>query len=292
MRKQLFMANSLRAEINFHPGKLIIGNNSFGGKVHKIFGRFTQLKSLTLHENSYTDGILSSGIHKLTNMSQHDLSYNNFSGELPVEISLLLGLKFLILGYNQFTSDIPSRLLTIDYSPFGFVYNILTKKTCRTIRIGLLKGYDFFQICGRGSPVREYVVSDFSSNEFNGKLPAEMGKLPLIVLNISRNEFSGQILTEIGNIRCLKNLDLLVIIFQAFFSWSWPPPPPLQSQDKSEFWKTLLTGYGCGMVLGVAILYSIFQKGEPHWFATVVDGIHEWRAKRLLKRKLGGKSEL
>ncbi|MBA0866041.1 hypothetical protein Goshw_017418 [Gossypium schwendimanii] len=245
MRKQLFMANSLRAGINFHPGRLIIG------------------------------------------------------------------------------------LLTIDYSPFGFVYNNLTRKTCRSIRIGLLKGYDFFQICGRGSPVREYVVSDFSSNEFNGKLPAELGKLPLIVLNISRNEFSGQILTEIGNIRCLKNLDLLVnnlssiflvelgklhdlsnfnisfnpflagiilatrklstfgkdsflgnpLLHSSLFNFDdqlpQPPPPPLQSQDKSEFWKALLTGYRCGMVLGVAILYSIFRKGEPHWFATVVDGIHE-----------------
>ncbi|MBA0596647.1 hypothetical protein Gorai_013458, partial [Gossypium raimondii] len=71
-----------------------------------------------------------------------------------------------------------------------------------------------------------------------------MGKLPLIVLNISRNEFSGQILTEIGNIRCLKNLDLSVNNFSGIF---------------------------------------LVELGEPHWFATVVDGIHEWRAKRLLK---------
>ncbi|KAA3464044.1 putative LRR receptor-like serine/threonine-protein kinase [Gossypium australe] len=87
---------------------LDLRNNSFGGKVQDIFGRFTQLKSLVLYGNSYTDGILSSGIHKLTNMSRLDLSYNNFSGELPVEISQMLGLKFLILAYNQFTGDIPS----------------------------------------------------------------------------------------------------------------------------------------------------------------------------------------
>ncbi|MBA0625028.1 hypothetical protein Godav_010281 [Gossypium davidsonii] len=118
--------------------------------------------------------------------------------------------------------------------------------------------------------MKKFSVLDFSSNEFNGKLPAEMGKLPLIVLNILRNEFSGQILTEIRNIRCVKNLDLSVNNFSGIF--------------------LVELGYGCGMVLGVAILYFIFRKGEPHWFATVVDGIHEWRAKRLLKRKLGGKS--
>ncbi|KAG4151963.1 hypothetical protein ERO13_D04G091732v2 [Gossypium hirsutum] len=312
---------------------LDLSNNSFGGKVHEIFGRFTQLKSLTLHGNSYIDGILSSGIHKLTNMSQLDLSYNNFCGELPVEISLMLGLKFLILGYNQFKSDIPSvygdlsHLQALDLSfnglsgsippTFGNLISLLwlmlannsltdrrsqpmntgpteclVMKTCRSIKIGLLKGCDFFQICDRGSPVREYVgevpsdtakmqkfsVLDFSSNEFNGKLPAEMGKLPLIVLNISRNEFSGQILTKIGNIRCLKNLD---------------STGKLSTFGKDSFLgNPLLHRYGCGMVLGVAILYSIFRNGEPHWFATVVDGIHEWMAKQLLKRKLGGKSQL
>ncbi|GMJ13191.1 NEMATODE-INDUCED LRR-RLK 1, Germination Repression and Cell Expansion receptor-like kinase [Hibiscus trionum] len=464
---------------------LDLRNNSFGGKVQEIFGKFTRLKSLALRGNSYTDGLLSSGIHELTNMSRLDLSYNDFSGALPVEIARMLGLKFLILAHNQFTGDIPfeygdlsnlqaldlsfnglsgsippslgnlrsllflmlannsltseiphelgnctsllwlnlannqlsgkfpleltnigrnptpifesnrrskqmnvgptecsavKRLLTIDYPPFDFLYTILTMKTCSSIWDRLLKGYGFFQICSGGSSVREYVVSgylqlrgnqltgevpsdigkmqhvsvlDFGSNWFNGELPIEMEKLPLVVLNISRNRFSGRIPSEIGSITCLQNLDLSLNNFSGIFPkelsrltdlnrfnisfnplidgtipaagqlatfgkesflgnpllqlpdfisgnqlpplpLSPPPPPPgpppgpppTDSRDESELWKALVTGYGCGMAFGIAILYFSFRKREPKWFVTIVDGIHQWKAKRLLKRKL------
>ncbi|XP_022766949.1 probable LRR receptor-like serine/threonine-protein kinase At1g74360 [Durio zibethinus] len=319
---------------------LDLSKNNFGGQVQEIFGRFRQLKSLVLQGNSYTNGLHSSGIHKLKNISRLDLSYNKFSGPLPAKISQMLNLKFLILAYNQFTGAIPpeygelsqlqaldlsfnrltgsippalgnlksllwlmlannsltgeiprelgycssllwlnlannqlsgrfppeltnmgrnatptfesnqqsdqmivgpseclvaKRLLTTDYSPFGFVYTILTRKICRSIWDRLLKGCGFFQVCVRGSPVRENLVSGYLQlsgnqlsgevpsdigkmqhlsvlhlgyNEFNGALPTEIGQLPLLVLNISRNKFSGQIPMEIENMKCLQNLDL------------------------------------------------------------------------------------
>ncbi|KAK9026676.1 hypothetical protein V6N11_039510 [Hibiscus sabdariffa] len=319
---------------------LDLSMNNFGGEMQEVFGRFKQLKSLVLQGNSYTDGLSSSGIHKLTNISRLDLSYNNFSGPLPAEISRMVGLKFLVLAYNQFTGAIPpdygdlsqlqafdlsfnrlvgsippslgnlrsllwlmlannsltgeipgelgncksllwlnlannqlsgrfpheltdigrnptptfesnrksnpmisspsdclvtKRLLTIDYSPFGFIYTILTRKICRNIWDQLLQGYGFFQVCVKGSPVRKYRVSGYlqlsgnrfsgevpsgigkmqhlsvlhlSYNQFTGKLPTEIGNLPLVVLNISSNKFSGQIPMEIGNLNCLQNLDL------------------------------------------------------------------------------------
>ncbi|MBA0754219.1 hypothetical protein Gogos_021116 [Gossypium gossypioides] len=257
---------------------LDLSNNSFGGKVHEIFGRFTQLKSLALHGNSYTDGILSSGIHKLTNMSQLDLSYNNFSGELPVEISQMLGLKFLILAYNQFTDDIPSvyedlsHLQSLDLSFNGLSGSIsptlgnlksLLWKTCRSIRIGLLKGYDIFQICDRGSPVREYVVSgylqlkgnkpwgevpsdmakmqkfsvlDFRSNEFNRKLAAEMGIFPaelgklhdLSNFNISLNPFLAGIILAIGKLSTFEKESFLgnPLLHSLLFNFDDQLPPP------------------------------------------------------------------
>ena len=82
-----------------------------------------------------------------------------------------------------------------------------------------------------------------------------------------------------------------------------PPAPPSNSQDENQFgkngdglnsknrfsWEALLTGYGCGMVFGVAMLYITFRKGEPNWFITVVDAIHQWRAKRLLRRNTPSK---
>ncbi|KAE8704964.1 EMB2016 protein [Hibiscus syriacus] len=289
-----------------------------------------------------------------------NLANNQLSGKFPLELTNIgrtpnptfeSNWKRKLLNVGPTECSVAKRLLNMDYSPLGLVYTIFTMKTCRSIWDRLLKGYGFFQICAGGSLVREYVVScflqlsgnqltgevpsdigemqhlsvlDFGSNEFNGELPIELEKLPLLVLNVSRNRFSGRIPTEIGNIKCLQDLDLSLNNFSGIFPEELitgqlatfgkesflgnpllqipnfildgrlsppslsppPPPPPLKSNDESEFWKALLTGYGCGMPFGVAMLCFTFRKREPNWFVTIVDGIHEWKAKRLLKRKL------
>ncbi|KAK6231944.1 hypothetical protein SCA6_002017 [Theobroma cacao] len=458
---------------------LDLSRNNFGGEIQDIFGRFTQLKYLVLQGNLYTGGIVSSGIHRLPNIIRLDLSYNNFSSYLPVEISQMLSLKFLILAYNQFNGTIPpeygnlsqlqaldlsnngligsippalgnlssllwlmlannsltgeiprdigncgslfwvnlannqlsgavpheltnigrnaspifesnrqsdhmiagpseclmtQRLLSVDgYTPFGSIYTIPTRKICRRMWNQLLKGYGFFPVCAMGSSVRRYQISGYiqlsgnqltgevpqdigkmknfsvlqlGSNEFYGKLPTEIGNLPVIVLNISGNRFSGQIPIEVGNMKCLRSLDLSRNNFSGTvpmqlnnltelsnFNISFnplltgripergqlgtfgkesflgnpllhiplfdlddqlPPPPPSNWQGENEIgmdgdglnsgngfsWEALLTGYGCGMVFGVAVFYITFRKGKPNWFVTMVDGIHQWKARK------------
>ncbi|KAK8657710.1 hypothetical protein V6N13_035935 [Hibiscus sabdariffa] len=332
---------------------LDLSKNNFTGEIQEIFGRFTQVKFLVLHGNAYTGGITSSGILKLPNVSRLDLSYNNFSGSLPIEISEMKSLNFLMLAYNQFTGGIPpefgnmsqlqaldlsfnqlsgpippalgklssllwlrlannsltgeippeigdcssllwlnlennqlsgkippelakigrnatqtfelnrlrndriiagsgeclsmKRWMPADYPPFSFVYTILTRKTCRSLWDQLLKGYGLFPVCSSGSTVRTKQISGylqlcgnqfsgeipsdigmmqnfsmlhFGFNGFNGKLPANIGQVPLVVLNITRNRFSGEIPVEIGNVKCLKNLDLSYNNFSGIFPTS------------------------------------------------------------------------
>ncbi|OMO68599.1 hypothetical protein COLO4_29563 [Corchorus olitorius] len=458
---------------------LDLSRNSFGGQIQEIFGRFTQLKSLVLQGNSYTGGIYSSGIHRLPNISNLDLSYNNLSGHLPVEFSQMPSLKFLILAYNQFTGPIPleygnlsvlqgldlsfnrlsgsippslgklssllwlmlaynsltgeipseigncasllwinlahnqlsgaiprevtnigrnatptfesnrkgiqmmaspsnclvtDRLLNVDKnSPFRSVTTTQNWKDCRSKWDRLLRGYGIYSVCLVGSSVRTYEISGYiqlsgnqltgelprdigkmqnfrmvylGSNEFYGKLPREIGNLPLLDLNISWNRFSGEIPEEMGNMRCLSNLDLsrnnfsgafptqlnnlnelshFNISFNPLLSGQIPKHgqlaifgkdsflgnpllhspffnlddqdqfPPISGDEDDEVgtngggvqikWEAIVTGYGCGMVLGVAMLYLSFRKGEPNWYLTVVDGIHMLKAKRLEKKK-------
>ncbi|XVF09006.1 hypothetical protein REPUB_Repub07fG0053300 [Reevesia pubescens] len=323
---------------------------NFRGEIQKIFGRFTQVKFLVLHGNSYTGGIVSSGILKLPNLSRLDLSYNNFSGPLPVEISQMPSLNFLMMAHNQFTGGIPpeygnmrrlqaldlssnrlsgsippalgnlnsllwlmlannsfsgeippeigncasllwlnlannqlsgrippqlakigrnatatfesnrlgsdriiagsgvcnamKRWIPADYPPFSFVYTILTRKSCRSIWDRLLKGYGLFPMCTAGSVVRTFQISGYLQlsgnqlsgqipsdigmmrnfsmlhlgfNDFNGKLPAQIGQLPLVVLNITQNKFSGEIPADIGSVKCLENLDLSYNNFSGIF---------------------------------------------------------------------------
>ncbi|KAI5325936.1 hypothetical protein L3X38_035010 [Prunus dulcis] len=54
-----------------------------------------------------------------------------------------------------------------------------------------------------------FTLIDFSSNNFSGPIPKEMGEFKsLRVLNLSRNAFTGEIPSSFGNMRVLKSLDL------------------------------------------------------------------------------------
>ncbi|KZV34694.1 Leucine-rich repeat protein kinase family protein [Dorcoceras hygrometricum] len=148
---------------------LDLSRNSFGGDIQKIFGELTQVKFLLLHNNSYTGGIYSSGILNLPRISRLDLSFNKFSGSLPVEISQMASLKFLILAYNQFTGYIP------------FEYGNLT---------GLQ-------------------ALDLSFNKLNGSIPPSLGNLSsLLWLMLANNLLTGEIPQEIGNCSSLLWLNL------------------------------------------------------------------------------------
>ncbi|XVF55869.1 hypothetical protein PTKIN_Ptkin06aG0071000 [Pterospermum kingtungense] len=396
---------------------LILAYNQFTGTIPPEYGNLSQLQALDLSFNRLI-GPIPPALGNLSSLLWLMLANNSLTGEIPREIGDCHSLLWINVANNQLSGAIPreltnigrnaspifdsnrqsdqmiaglsecsvtKRLLTVDYSPFGF-YTISTRKICSSIWNQLLKGYGFFPVCTPGSPVRtnkisgyvqlrgnqltgevppdiykmqNFSVLDLSSNEFTGKLPSEIGKLPLVVLNISWNRFSGQIPTEIGNIKCLNILDLsrndfsgtiprslnaltelrkFNISYNQFLAGTIPNTgqlatfdkesflgnplmqipdfmkddfPPSKSQDKNEFgtngggfesengflmnedslnsesifsWKALLTGYGCGIVFGMAVVYLIFRKGKPNWFLTVVDGIHQWRAKRLLKR--------
>ncbi|KAI9117391.1 hypothetical protein K1719_011557 [Acacia pycnantha] len=326
---------------------LDLTRNHFGGDIQEIFGKFKQVKYLLLHSNSYTGGLSSSGILKLPNISRLDLSYNNFSGPLPTEMSQMSSLKLLMLAYNQFNGPIPSefgnlphlqaldlsfnnlhgpipptlgnltsllwlmlannsltgeiprelgncssllwlnlannkltgkfppelanigrnavvtfesnrqydtisagsgeclamkRWIPADYPPFSFVYDILTRKNCRSIWDRLLKGHGIFPICSSFLPTSQisgYVqlsgnelsgeipreigkmlnlsMLHLGFNKFYGKLPAEVKSMPLVVFNLTRNEFAGEIPWEIGTMKCLMNLDLSYNNFSGVF---------------------------------------------------------------------------
>ncbi|KAK9119013.1 hypothetical protein Scep_017106 [Stephania cephalantha] len=341
---------------------LDLSKNNFGEDIQEIFGKFNQVRFLVLHGNSYKGGIHTSGILKLANVRRLDLSFNNFSGPLPIEFSKMLSLEFLILAYNQFTGDIPlefgnfprlqaldlshnkltgsipptigklnsllwlmlagnaltgkippeigncgsllwlnlannkltgripsqlpnmgrnvtltfeknrngkdipagsgecltmKRWLPADYPPFSFVYDLLTRKRCRTIWGQLVKGYGIIPICVGNSTVRTQQISGYiqltgnelsgeipheigqmqnfsllhlSVNRFSGKLPAEIVRMPLVSLNVSSNIFSGEIPFELGHVKCLQILDLSLNNFSGVF-----PPSFNNLNDLSKF---------------------------------------------------------
>ncbi|XP_020228511.1 probable LRR receptor-like serine/threonine-protein kinase At1g74360 [Cajanus cajan] len=148
---------------------LDLSRNGFGGEVQKIFGKFKQVKFLLLHSNSYTGGLNTSGIFTLTNLSRLELSSNNFSGPLPVEISHMSRLTFLTLTNNQFTGPVPSELGKLTY----------------------------------------LVALELAFNNFSGSIPPSLGNLTsLLWLNLANNSLTGEIPLELGNCSSLLWLNL------------------------------------------------------------------------------------
>jgi Leucine-rich repeat (LRR) protein len=148
---------------------LDLSNNGFGGEIQPVLGNFTSLRFLILHSNNYTDGIETSGILKLPKLVRLDLSFNSFSGRLPVSISQMQELKSLELAYNNFSGEIPRE--------FG--------------------------------KLKQIQALDLSFNKLTGEIPPEIGNLTsLLWLMLANNQLTGSIPSQIGNCKSLLWLNL------------------------------------------------------------------------------------
>nr|XP_015613500.1 probable LRR receptor-like serine/threonine-protein kinase At1g74360 [Oryza sativa Japonica Group] len=195
-----------------------MSTNTLGGNMQEILGKFVALKYLVLHHNDYTGSIVSSNVLRLPLLARLDLSFNQFSGELPLEVVNMKSLKYVMLLANNFSGGIPAT-----YPPFNFVYTVMMRENCRSIWVRLLKGYGIIPICtNSSSPVRSNTISGYvqlsgnklsgeipsqigamrnlsllhlDNNQLTGHLPPEISQLPLVVLNVSSNIISGRIIT-------------------------------------------------------------------------------------------------
>nr|XP_027190721.1 probable LRR receptor-like serine/threonine-protein kinase At1g74360 isoform X2 [Cicer arietinum] len=164
---------------------LDLSRNKFGGEVQEIFGKFKQLKILLLHANSYTKGLNTSGIFSLSNLTRLDLSFNNFSGQLPVEISQMTGLTFLTLGNNLFNGTIPFEL--------GKLINLQ----------GLDLGFNSFigKIPPNFGNLNSLLWLMLADNSLTGEIPKELGNCSsLLWLNLANNKLTGKFPSELTKI--------------------------------------------------------------------------------------------
>ncbi|PKA59865.1 putative LRR receptor-like serine/threonine-protein kinase [Apostasia shenzhenica] len=171
-----------------HCPKLLfldLSRNRFGGEVQRNLGNFTTLQFLILHSNSYTVGIEESGVLKLPNLRRLDLSFNNFSRELPIAAADMPNLKFLVLANNDFYGRIPPE--------YG--------------RITTLQALDlsFNRLSGGIPPELGNLTSllwlMLGNNKLTGSIPPEIGNCSsLLWLNLANNRLSGRIPPEISKI--------------------------------------------------------------------------------------------
>ncbi|EEE55171.1 hypothetical protein OsJ_02996 [Oryza sativa Japonica Group] len=136
---------------HWHVGVFLdMSTNVFGGNMQEILGKFVTLRYLVLHHNNYTGRIVSFGVLRLPLFARLNLSFNQFYGELPLEVADMKSLKYPMLLANNFSGGIPAT-----YPPFNFVYTVMTRENCRSIWDRLLPHHRRHGRVHHGQPASE-----------------------------------------------------------------------------------------------------------------------------------------
>ncbi|CAJ1944142.1 unnamed protein product [Sphenostylis stenocarpa] len=226
---------------------LDLSRNQFGGEIQEIFGKFKQVSFLLLHSNNYSGGLRSSGILTLPKIWRLDLSYNNFSGPLPVEISQMSSLKFLMLCYNKFNGSIPPE------------FGNMTQLQALDLAFNNLSG----SIPPSLGNLNSLLWLMLANNYLTGEIPPELGNCSsLLWLNLANNMLSGNLPSELSKIgrdamttfeSNRRNYRMVAGSGECLAMRRWIPAdyPPfsfvyslLTRKKCRELWDKLIKGYG------------------------------------------------
>ncbi|XP_057990670.1 receptor-like protein 43, partial [Hevea brasiliensis] len=176
-------------------------NNSFRSlslsatKIPIYLDQLGSLKQLLLLDLSYNNfsGEIPYSFESLKQLETLDLRINNLSGQIPSSLGSLEELYSLDLSYNNFHGEIPSS--------FGNLKQLHTLN----LRINNLSG----QIPSSLGNLGKLYSLDLSYNNFNGEIPSSFGNLgELYSLDLSSNNFNGEIPSSFGNLKQLHTLNL------------------------------------------------------------------------------------
>ncbi|XP_054818872.1 MDIS1-interacting receptor like kinase 2-like [Prosopis cineraria] len=130
----------------------------------------------------------------LPNLVHFDISYNNFSGNIPPQVSNLSSILRMIMSHNFLEGPIPKEIGSLS------TLNLLDISVCNLTD-------SIPPEIGNLSSLTDLILG---LNRLSGSIPQEIGRLSnLTQLDLSENPFqSGEIPSAIGNLRKLKQLYL------------------------------------------------------------------------------------
>ncbi|KAH9715620.1 LRRNT 2 domain-containing protein [Citrus sinensis] len=196
---------------------LDLSRNQLQGVVPKSLANCNMLQVLDLRNNHISDNFpcwlrnasrLQVLVLRSNNFSRHiscprhnvswpllqivDLASNKFSGRLSQK--WLLTMEKMMVTETKSGSEL--NHLGYDMSSNRF-YEVSVTVTVKSVEIMLLKVPNIF------------TSIDFSSNNFEGPIPEEMGQFKsLYALNMSHNALTGSIPSSFGNLKQIESLDL------------------------------------------------------------------------------------
>ncbi|XP_057797815.1 putative receptor like protein 25 [Salvia miltiorrhiza] len=177
-----------------------------------------------------------------------DLSSNNFSGSIPDSIGNLNSLRYLNLSHNNLMGHIPASLGNI---------NVLESL-------------------------------DLSSNKLDGGIPSELTSLTFLAkLNLSMNDLVGQIpqstqFSTFENDSYVGNLRLcgFPLTRKCNEENGQRMQPEEQDDEDDDYgfidgfgWRSVVMGYGSGIIVGIGIGCCIIRFGRPRWLVEFFFGV-------------------
>ncbi|CAL2241005.1 unnamed protein product [Prunus armeniaca] len=175
---------------------MVLSRNKFNDVFPFWFGTLPNLKLVAMDHNEFYD-VIKKPEKNLSFPELHflDLSYNNFTGEFPLEYILSAN------GMRGITLNQPTYLkaeITID---IYFTTRIDVEYSITATNKGVERYFAKIQ--------EDFTAIDLSSNKFEGRIPEFFGELKgLRSLNMSNNILTGSIPSSLGNLTQLESLDL------------------------------------------------------------------------------------
>ncbi|XP_060200917.1 receptor-like protein Cf-9 [Lycium barbarum] len=189
-----------------------------------------------------------------------DLSKNRFEGHIPSIFGDLIGLRTLNLSYNGLERVIPTSLQYLS--------------------------------------VLESL--DLSFNKIGGEIPQQLASLTsLAVLNLSHNHLVGCIpkgnqfdTFENSSYQGNDGLHGFPLSKACGSDDGVPQGTTLFELDEEEegdsamiSWQAVLMGYGCGLIVGLSIIYIMLSTQNPAWFSRMVEELEHRIITRMKRQK-------
>ncbi|GMI92526.1 MORE LATERAL GROWTH1 [Hibiscus trionum] len=172
---------------------LDLSTKKLGGKLPgKEFSVFTELVELNISQNAFS-GEIPIEIFNLAGLRSLDISRNNFSGHFPGGISGLRNLVVLDAFSNSFSGPLPVELSKLEFLKVlnlaGSYFNGPIPST-----YGSFRSLEFLHLAG---------------NSLSGNIPPELGNLQTVThMEIGYNSYEGNIPWQLGNMSVLRYLDI------------------------------------------------------------------------------------
>jgi Leucine-rich repeat (LRR) protein len=171
---------------------LLLFNAGLYGSISPSLGKLQALKYLNLSANNLT-GEIPVDLASCTKLTTRALGNNMLEGSIPAAIGKLQALQNLDLSTNKLAGEIPGELASC------------TKLTTLALGNNMLNG----SIPAAIGKLQALQNLDLSTNKLAGEIPGELASCTkLTTLTLGNNMLNGSIPAAIGKLQALQNLDL------------------------------------------------------------------------------------